>query len=460
MSSGANNPRKFKDRIALLNQKEAESTAQFQAVMRDVSEVRTHTLQPHGSHHYSHRYGGSLPNVNQMASPSNPQGALDIHNSSTTGLPSLGALHSPSLPSEQALQYQRNVGDYGLQSNRGGGAIRNRSSERQRWVGDSSPYETGRPPGSGSGGGGGGPPSPWHSYLSPPPESRWRRTSSDSALYQKLTQVSVSGDTDSNCEPHGPPTPNMHPHPSSEAGFNGTDVKPSPEILTNLLLKERGAMPNVKEEPGETQGGESSMSAFNHPSSPTGAAPPSLHHPLYPQHRSSSSPSLPFQGDALYRAQGVVKPLSSPLEQQFQQFRLETPRAQAQHQHQDPPDGINTKNQRSQPISGPASVPSRTPPLTPTALPDIYIQDYSETGWHTESVPGGPLSQCQPHFSQTQTPTSESAASFNNVQQQEESDFVASLRQGLEPLDDQLLSTLLTAGTFVEPEVEEHFKRN
>ena len=35
-----NNPRKFKDRIALLNQKQAEGTAQFQAVMREVSEVK------------------------------------------------------------------------------------------------------------------------------------------------------------------------------------------------------------------------------------------------------------------------------------------------------------------------------------------------------------------------------------------------------------------------------------
>ena len=38
--AGGSNPRKFKDRIALLNQKQAESTAQFQAVMRDVSEVK------------------------------------------------------------------------------------------------------------------------------------------------------------------------------------------------------------------------------------------------------------------------------------------------------------------------------------------------------------------------------------------------------------------------------------
>ena len=36
----ASNPRKFKDRIALLHQKQAEGTAQFQAVMREVSEVR------------------------------------------------------------------------------------------------------------------------------------------------------------------------------------------------------------------------------------------------------------------------------------------------------------------------------------------------------------------------------------------------------------------------------------
>ena len=35
-----NNPRKFKDRIALHSQKQAEGTAQFQEVMREVAEVR------------------------------------------------------------------------------------------------------------------------------------------------------------------------------------------------------------------------------------------------------------------------------------------------------------------------------------------------------------------------------------------------------------------------------------
>ena len=39
--AGTNNPRKFKDRIALLEQKQAESTAMYNEVMKDVSEVKT-----------------------------------------------------------------------------------------------------------------------------------------------------------------------------------------------------------------------------------------------------------------------------------------------------------------------------------------------------------------------------------------------------------------------------------
>ena len=39
--AGSNNPRKFKDRIALLEQKQAESTAMYNEVMKDVSEVKT-----------------------------------------------------------------------------------------------------------------------------------------------------------------------------------------------------------------------------------------------------------------------------------------------------------------------------------------------------------------------------------------------------------------------------------
>merc|ERR1719208_655371 len=103
-----------------------------------------------------------------------------------TGLPSL----TNNVPSLDPSQYNaggqeyhpdssmlRGAGDRsrGSGSTSGGGAIRNRSGERRY---DSSPYSDRSYYSS----------SLVTSYLSPPPESRWRRTSSDSALYQKLTQ--------------------------------------------------------------------------------------------------------------------------------------------------------------------------------------------------------------------------------------------------------------------------------
>jgi CREB-regulated transcription coactivator 1 len=43
------NPRKFSEKIALLNQKEAEGNAEFERIMREVSEVsaKVHLLEPH-----------------------------------------------------------------------------------------------------------------------------------------------------------------------------------------------------------------------------------------------------------------------------------------------------------------------------------------------------------------------------------------------------------------------------
>ena len=93
---------------------------------------------------------------------------------------------------------------------------RNRSGER-RWD-TASPYCGGQERGYYSS-------SLVSTYLSPPPESRWRRTSSDSALYQKLTA-----------------SPQQGKKSSSEQGSPdytvvNEDVKPSAELLHNLLLK-------------------------------------------------------------------------------------------------------------------------------------------------------------------------------------------------------------------------------
>ena len=71
-------------------------------------------------------------------------------------------------------------------------------------------------------------------------------------------------------------------------------------------------------------------------------------------------------------------------------------------------------------VSGPTS------PHTPgSTLPDIYIQDWSQ--------------DCGDKTL--------------------EADF-AELREGLEPIDDQLLATLTNSATFVDPAVEEQFKMN
>ena len=76
-------------------------------------------------------------------------------------------------------------------------------------------------------------------------------------------------------------------------------------------------------------------------------------------------------------------------------------------------------------IAGPTS------PHTPTTLPDIYIQDYSQD-WTQE---------CEKGFL--------------------DRDFVDTLREGLEPIDDQLMAELTrSTGTFVDPAVEEQFKMN
>ncbi|XP_015246591.1 PREDICTED: CREB-regulated transcription coactivator 1-like [Cyprinodon variegatus] len=68
----SNNPRKFSEKIALHNQKQAEETAAFEEVMKDLSITRAARLQLQDTKYLqmgSSRgpyYGGSLPNVNQV----------------------------------------------------------------------------------------------------------------------------------------------------------------------------------------------------------------------------------------------------------------------------------------------------------------------------------------------------------------------------------------------------------
>jgi len=428
-----NNPRKFKDRIALLNQKQAESTEQFEKVMRDVESVRKPVALPFetGSsgaqvggealgiprHHPHFRYGGSLPNVNQMSTGSSP----DLQ----TGVQGLAALPPVSVPLEDAGYGGSGGGSPGYtthppSTSPGGGAIRTRISDR-RW--DNSPYGSDRNYYSSS---------LVSTYLSPPPESRWRRTHSDSALYQKLAaaQQQQAGGSGGASSEQGSPVQGSPVQDSRE------DVKPtSQELLNSLLSRDNGELVHtVKEEPGSPHSGlptagspHSGGGGLNGhlenysppqlPPSPHSPVSPTLHRPQYLPPSGTSSPSSSFPINF------PPTPQQSALEQEFSRFRLDPPPGQTPH-YQDL--GLMGRPQVTQEHNtGPTS------PHTPTTLPDIYIQDYSQD-W-TQECEKGLLDR----------------------------DFVDTLREGLEPIDDQLMAELTrTTGTFVDPAVEEQFKMN
>ncbi|MEQ2158560.1 CREB-regulated transcription coactivator 3 [Goodea atripinnis] len=67
--TGGSNPRKFSEKIALHNQKQAEETRAFEQLMTDltVSRVQFQKVQQlRLSQSRAQYYGGSLPNVNQI----------------------------------------------------------------------------------------------------------------------------------------------------------------------------------------------------------------------------------------------------------------------------------------------------------------------------------------------------------------------------------------------------------
>ncbi|KAG8014055.1 CREB-regulated transcription coactivator 1 [Nibea albiflora] len=102
----SNNPRKFSEKIALHNQKQAEETAAFEEVMKDLSITRAARLQLQKTQYLQlgpnrgQYYGGSLPNVNQIGN-----GTVDVsfqvrHVKRTN---SDSALHQSTLtPAQQA----------------------------------------------------------------------------------------------------------------------------------------------------------------------------------------------------------------------------------------------------------------------------------------------------------------------------------------------------------------------
>nr|KAF6479568.1 CREB regulated transcription coactivator 1 [Molossus molossus] len=159
----SNNPRKFSEKIALHNQKQAEETAAFEEVMKDLSLTRAARLQLQKSQYLQlgpnrgQYYGGSLPNVNQIGS-------------GTVDLPFQTPFQSSGLDTSRTSRHHGLVDRVYRERGRLGSPHRRPLSvdKHGRQISfsqtDSCPYGT--------------------VYLSPPSDTSWRRTNSDSALHQ------------------------------------------------------------------------------------------------------------------------------------------------------------------------------------------------------------------------------------------------------------------------------------
>lgn len=134
-TASASNPRKFSEKIALQKQRQAEETAAFEEVMMDIGSTRLQAQKLRLAYTRSSHYGGSLPNVNQIGC-----GLAEFQS----------PLHSP-------LDSSRSTRHHGLVERVQRDPRRMVSPLRRypRHI-DSSPYSP--------------------AYLSPPPDSSWRRT--------------------------------------------------------------------------------------------------------------------------------------------------------------------------------------------------------------------------------------------------------------------------------------------
>ncbi|XP_073692043.1 CREB-regulated transcription coactivator 3 isoform X2 [Garra rufa] len=139
--SSGSNPRKFSEKIALHNQKQAEETRAFEQLMTDltVSRVQFQKIQQlRLSQNRAQYYGGSLPNVNQIGNAS-----ADFQGTFPSGLDSVRGTRHHGLV--ERVHRDRNRIN----------SPHRRPIDKHGRQAESSPYGT--------------------MYLSPPPDNSWRR---------------------------------------------------------------------------------------------------------------------------------------------------------------------------------------------------------------------------------------------------------------------------------------------
>ncbi|XP_070829842.1 CREB-regulated transcription coactivator 1 isoform X3 [Chaetodon trifascialis] len=195
----SNNPRKFSEKIALHNQKQAEETAAFEEVMKDLSITRAARLQLQKTQYLQlgpnrgQYYGGSLPNVNQIGN-----GTVDV------------AFQNSGLDMNRSTRHHGLVDRVYRDRNRITSPHRKTLSidKHGRQI-DSCPYGS--------------------VYLSPPPDTSWRRTNSDSALHQSTLT------------------------PAQQASFTGGSQELQPKRVLLLTVPGAEAIKQEVDEDGQKQ---------------------------------------------------------------------------------------------------------------------------------------------------------------------------------------------------------------
>ncbi|XP_044076183.1 CREB-regulated transcription coactivator 1 isoform X5 [Siniperca chuatsi] len=195
----SNNPRKFSEKIALHNQKQAEETAAFEEVMKDLSITRAARLQLQKTQYLQlgpnrgQYYGGSLPNVNQIGN-------------STVDMP----FQNSGLDTNRSTRHHGLVDRVYRDRNRITSPHQKPLSidKHGRQI-DSCPYGS--------------------VYLSPPPDTSWRRTNSDSALHQSTLT------------------------PAQQASFTGGSQELQPKRVLLLTVPGAEAIKQEVDEDGQNQ---------------------------------------------------------------------------------------------------------------------------------------------------------------------------------------------------------------
>ncbi|XP_075981035.1 CREB-regulated transcription coactivator isoform X2 [Anticarsia gemmatalis] len=197
-------PRKFSEKIALHHQKQAEETAAFEKIMREVSDA---TQKVNSS------------KVTRVKPP--PEPSDNVESSLRPAQQGLGTFRSGSLPNVAAPQATVNeqetikpedipiANQYVTAGGRSGGTSPSRAPG-QRGRASSSVGPMRRPADRRHD------TSPYGStvYLSPPSDSNWRRTNSDSALHQScgVEQTAVAQPLSPHRPLHSHAHPHLHPH--------------------------------------------------------------------------------------------------------------------------------------------------------------------------------------------------------------------------------------------------------